>query len=326
MPITSVTKDTATLSLTVVADFPVPLPRLWSAYLDPRQLEKFWGPPGFPATFSRHDAFPGGRSTYVMKGPDGATQGAYWEWLTVAGPADGAASFEVRDGFLSADGTPSADMPSMTMTFRFEATPEGSRVTTTSVFPSSEALEQLLGMGMEEGLRAAMGQMDDVLADLTSFAAGRGTTLDVLDDTRIRISRVIRGTVEQVWRAHTEPDLMRQWLLGPDGWEMVRCDWTATAGQPYRFGWARVDGSEAFEFGGDIREVEAPHRLVTTERMSGDDGPETLQVITLTPLDEGTLMTQVHTYPDVAARDQALESGMVEGMEPSYARMEAVLV
>ena len=178
---------------------------------------------------------------------------------------------------------------------------------------------------MEQGLRSAMAQMDDMLADLQSFAAGRGTMLDVLSETQIRISRIIRGSVEQVWRAHTEPDCMRQWLLGPDGWVMTKCDWTMTVGDTYRFGWAREDGTDAFEFGGELRDAQAPHRLVTTERMFGDDGPETVQVITLTPLDEGTLLTQVHTYPDREARDQALDSGMVEGMEPSYARLEALL-
>src|SRR4051794_15748451 len=86
MPITSVTKDPENLTMTVVADFPVPLRRLWDAYVDPRQLEKFWGPPQFPAIFTRHDAFPGGVSTYVMTGPDGSTHGGYWEWSEVKEP------------------------------------------------------------------------------------------------------------------------------------------------------------------------------------------------------------------------------------------------
>jgi uncharacterized protein YndB with AHSA1/START domain len=260
-----------------------------------------------------------------MTGPDGSTHGGYWEWAEVKEPEGDVASFEVRDGFSRPDGTPNTDMPSTSMSFWFESTADGSRVTTITHFPSAEALAKLLEMGIEEGLRSAMAQMDDVLADLQAFAAGRGTTLDVLNETQIRISRVIRGSVEQVWRAHTEPALMRRWLVGPDGWVMTKCDWTMTVGETYRLGWAREDGTESFEFGGELREALPPHRLVTTERMFGDDGPETVQVITLTPLDEGTLLTQVHTYPDRAARDQSLESGMVEGMEASYARLEASL-
>ena len=73
MPITSITKNPEALTMEVVADFPVRVERLWDAYADPRQLEKFWGPVEWPATFTRHDMFPGGRSEYAMTGPDGET-------------------------------------------------------------------------------------------------------------------------------------------------------------------------------------------------------------------------------------------------------------
>ena len=135
MPVTSVTKDPENLTMTVVADFGVPLRRLWDAYVDPRQLEKFWGPPQFPATFTRHDAFPGGVSTYVMTGPDGSTHGGYWQWSEVKQPEGEVASFEVRDGFTHPDGTSNPDLPSMSMNFWFESTSTGSRVTTTTHFP-----------------------------------------------------------------------------------------------------------------------------------------------------------------------------------------------
>jgi uncharacterized protein YndB with AHSA1/START domain len=325
MPITSVSKDAENLTMTVVADFAAPLQRLWDAYADPRQLEKFWGPPTFPARFTRHDFFPGGLSSYTMTGPEGEVHGGYWQWLAVSPPTGDRASFEVRDGFALEDGAPNPEMPDMRMVFTFEATAAGSRVTTITHFNSADQLEQLLGMGMEDGLREAMGQIDAVLADLRSFASGAGLTLDVLSDTRIRMSRVIRGSVADIWRAHTEPALMKQWLLGPDGWVMTECDFPAQAGAAYHFGWEREDGTDGFGFGGRIVALDAPHRMVTTERMFGEDGPETLQEITLVDVDGGTLLTQVHTYRDLAARDQALESGMVDGMEPTYARLESML-
>ena len=93
-----------------------------------------------------------------------------------------------------------------------------------------EDLDQLIAMGMEQGMREAMGQMDAVLADLATFAAGRAVEAQILSDTQVRVSRVIRGTVEQVWRAHHEAALMQRWLLGPDGWTMPVCE-VANAGR-----------------------------------------------------------------------------------------------
>lgn len=220
MPITSIDKDAEALTLTVVADFPVPLRRLWDAYADPRQLEKFWGPPGWPATFTRHDMAAGGRSEYYMTGPDGEKGGGYWEFVEVDAPH----RFVVDDGFANPDGTANTDMPSMRVEFAFSETDGGSRLTTTTWFRSADELEQLLGMGMEGGLTAAMGQIDAVVADLASFASGRGTEAQLLDDTRVRVGRVIRGTAEQVWRAHHDPALLQRWLLGPDGWTMPVCE------------------------------------------------------------------------------------------------------
>jgi uncharacterized protein YndB with AHSA1/START domain len=161
MPIVEVRKDPQALTMTVVAQFAAPVARVWAAYADARQLERFWGPPEWPATFVRHDFAVGGRSEYVMTGPNGETSRGYFTYLVVEAPH----AFEVEDGFLGPDGTPAPGMPTMRMRFTFEPHDGGTRMVTVTTFPSIEALEQLLGMGMEEGLRAAMGQIDAVLAE-----------------------------------------------------------------------------------------------------------------------------------------------------------------
>ena len=319
MPITSVTKDPEALTMTVIADFPVPLARLWDAYADPRQLERFWGPPTYPATFSRHDMFPGGRSLYCMTGPENDVSCGYWEYLAVT-PME---SFEVLDGFAHPDGTPNDEMPNMRMIFTFTETAEGSQVTTTTFFNSLDELQQLIEMGMEEGMHAAMGQMDGVLADLATFAADAAAEAQLLSDTRVRVSRVIRGTVEQVWRAHHDADLLRRWLLGPDGWTMPVCEVATSVGDTYRYEWQQQDGTERFGFTGELLESTPPNRAVTTERMIGMDGPGTVNEMTLTPVDGGTLLAIVITYPSAEVRDMILATGMVGGMETSYARLEA---
>jgi uncharacterized protein YndB with AHSA1/START domain len=319
MPITSEPKDPAALTITVLADFPVGVQRLWDAYADPRQLEKFWGPPTWPATFTRHDMFPGGMTHYSMTGPEGETSGGYWEYLSVK-PLE---SFEVIDGFAHADGTPNRDMPSMRMVFSFAPTDTGSRLSTTTYFNSVAELDQLLQMGMEQGMREAMGQMDDILADLTSFAAGRAVAAQILSDTQVRVSRIIRGSVEQVWHAHHDADLMKRWLLGPDGWTMPVCEVAEGVGDTYRYEWQSVDGSQRFGFTGELLDSVAPHRAVTTENMIGMEGPGTTNEMTLTAVEGGTLLSILITYPSAEVRDIVLGTGMTDGMETSYARLEA---
>jgi uncharacterized protein YndB with AHSA1/START domain len=318
MPITSVTKDPATLTMTVVADFPVPVQRLWDAYADPRQLERFWGPPTYPAMFTRHDMFPGGRSAYVVTGPDGDTHHSYWEYLSVAPHA----SFEVIDGFAHPDGSPNREMPTMRVVFTFAATDTGSRVSTTSYFASVGDLDKLLEMGMEQGMREAMGQMDDVLADLASFAASRACQSQILSDTQVRVARVIRGSVEQVWRAHHDAELLQRWLLGPDGWVMPVCKVAEEVGDTYRYEWETVDGQRRFGFTGSLLESTPPHRAVTSEQMIGMDGPGTTNEMTLTAVGGGTLLCIVITYPNAEVRDIVLGTGMTDGMETSYRRLE----
>jgi len=318
MPITSVTTDPSSLTMTVVAEFPVPLRRLWDAYADPRQLERFWGPVEWPARFLRHDMTPGGESHYVMTGPDGTTSAGFWRFLAV----EEGASFEVVDGFATEPGVPGTSMPTMRLRFEFGSTAEGSRVITTTWFDSLEDMETVLAHGAEEGMRSAMGQMDDVLADLAGFAADTGTHAQHLDDTRVRVSRVIRGSVEQVWRAHHEPDLVRRWMLGPDGWTMPRCETATEPGQTYTYAWEHAESGERFGFTGELVQAQAPVRAVTTERMLGTDGPQVRNEMTLTPLESGTLLTLVITYPSRELRDQILGTGMTDGMETSYARLE----
>ncbi len=324
MPITSVTKDPEALTMTVVADFPVPVERLWEAYADPRQLERFWGPPTYPARFTRHDLYPGGQSHYTMTGPGGEVSSGYWEFLKVDAPR----GFEVLDGFASEDGTPNRDMPTMRMIFSFSATESGSRLETTTHFNSADELAKLLEMGMEQGMSEAMGQIDTVLDDLAAFAAGRGIQTDLLNDTQVRVSRLIRGSVEQVWRAHHDADLLQRWLLGPDGWTMPVCEVATQVGEGYRYEWEPVDPDSEygrFGFTGEVLEIEPPHRSVTTENMIGMEGPGTRNELTLTELDGGTLLSIVITYPNTELRDTVLATGMVDGMETSYARLEAVL-
>lgn len=162
MPITSITSDTDALTLTAMGDYPVAVQRLWQAWADPRQLERFWGPPQWPATFTRHEMTAGGRSEYHMTGPNGERAAGYWAFDFVQAPR----LIELRDGFCGPDGQPDPNLPETRMRLSFEVTTTGSRFVAVSTFANLESMQQLLAMGMFEGLSAALAQMDEVLADL----------------------------------------------------------------------------------------------------------------------------------------------------------------
>jgi uncharacterized protein YndB with AHSA1/START domain len=322
MPITSVSSDPVALTLTIAAEYPVTVERLWDAYSDPRQLERFWGPEQWPATFTRHDMAVGGYSHYYMTGPDGTTSRAWFRFLAV----EPYKRFEVEDGFSHENGTPNTQMPTMRIVFNFEATRHGSRFTSVTHFASVESMETLVKMGMMEGVQSAMGQIDALLVDLKSFASDRSTEAQLLSDTQVRVSRVVRGSVDLVWRAHTDASLMQRWLLGPDGWTMPVCEIATTVGDSYRYEWEADDKSQRFGFVGELLESAAPYRTVTTERMMDTDGPSTRNELTLVPVTGGTLLSLVITYPSKELRDTILGYGMTTGMEASYARLERAVL
>jgi uncharacterized protein YndB with AHSA1/START domain len=322
MPITEVISNAESLTLTIIADYPVPVTRLWDAYVDPRQLERFWGPKEWPATFTRHDMFVGGESHYYMTGPDGSSSRGMFRILAM----EPYAYFEAQDVFTDEQGQVNTDMPSMRMRFTFEATEGGSRFTSVTWFTTLESMEQLVNMGMVEGTRSAMSQIDDVLTDLRTFANALPVNAQLLNDTQVRVSRVIRGSPEQLWRAHHEPSLMQRWLLGPDGWTMPVCEVATKVGDRFRYEWASADGQQRFGFEGELLESAKPWRTVTTEQMIGTDGPATRNELTFTPVQGGTLLSLVITYPSQELRDLILGTGMTTGMEASYARLEGELL
>ncbi|MFS0734340.1 SRPBCC family protein [Microbacterium sp. 1P10UB] len=322
MPVTSVTTDPEALTLTLVADFTAPRERLWKAFTDPRQLERFWGPPGWPATFTAFDLTPGGIALYAMTGPHGERAGGRWEFTRIDEPA----GFEVIDTFADENGESNPDLPASRATFSFESTEAGSRLRAVTHFPSVEALEQLKAMGMIEGTTLALNQLDTVLQDLRDYAQGKGTRTEILSDQHVRITRLIDGPRELVWRAHHDAELMKQWLLGPDGWTMPVAEVATEVGDSYRYVWEPVGGGEGFGFEGELVLVEPGRRAVTTERMIGMDGPGTLNDLSLYEEDGATLLTLLIEYPDAATRDMVLATGMTEGMETSYARLESLVL
>ncbi|MFI7583191.1 SRPBCC domain-containing protein [Kocuria sp. M1N1S27] len=164
MPVIDVNKDTEALTLTFVAEFAADVDRVWDVWADPRQLERWWGPPEWPATFEEHELSEGGRCRYFMTGPDGDKARGWWR-VTVVDPPH---RLEFDDGFADADGEPDPALGTTHSVVTLEALDGATRMTLVSAFESADQLEQMAAMGMEEGMRQAMGQIDDLLAGAVS--------------------------------------------------------------------------------------------------------------------------------------------------------------
>lgn len=161
MTVVDTIKDTDALTLTVVTELDAPPERVWRLWSVAGQLSRWWGPPTWPATFTAHDLTPGGGSKYHMTGPDGTEAHGWWRVLATDEPR----SLELEDGFADGDGNPDDSLPVTTMHVDLTPTGDGTRMTITSRFATAEALEQVLGMGMAEGMREAIGQIPAILAE-----------------------------------------------------------------------------------------------------------------------------------------------------------------
>ncbi len=159
MTLVSVEKDLDSLSLTLVAEFDAPIERVWQLWADPRQLERWWGPPSHPATVEKHDLAAGGEVSYFMTAPEGERSHGWWLVTSVEAPR----SLEFTDGFANPDGTPNADRPTTAVQVRLAEQDGGTRMELRFVFASPEHMEQLERWGAFEVFPQSVGQMEALL-------------------------------------------------------------------------------------------------------------------------------------------------------------------
>ena len=150
-------------------------------------------------------------------------------------------------------------------------------------------------------------------------------TLQTEGDRYVLVRRHFAATPEAIYRAHTEPQLIRKWLLGPDGWTMPVCINEAWPKGKIRYEWSNGKG-RGFYLTGEYLELEPFSRIVHVERMFLPDPTPDSVVETRFEADEtGTWMTMRMTLPDAETRTAMLTSGMEHGMEASYVRLEGML-
>jgi uncharacterized protein YndB with AHSA1/START domain len=159
MTVISTEKDAENLTLTIVAEFEADPERVWDVWEDPRKLERWWGPPTFPATFTRHEFTVGGQSRYHMTGPEGETPRGWWRIDAIDKPH----RIDFANGLAGDDGEPVPDLEPMSGYVSFEPTDAGTRMTAVTNFTDIEQMHKLLAMGMQDGMTQAVGQIDELL-------------------------------------------------------------------------------------------------------------------------------------------------------------------
>lgn len=144
-------------------------------------------------------------------------------------------------------------------------------------------------------------------------------------DREVLITRSFAAPRELVFAAHTRPELVKRWLLGPPGWTMPVCEIDLRVDGRYRYVWRDPNGAE-MGMGGVFREITPPERIVANELFDEDwTGGETTVTLVFTAQGEGTLLTTTVLYASAEARAGALATGMTEGMEASYQNLDALL-
>jgi uncharacterized protein YndB with AHSA1/START domain len=151
-------------------------------------------------------------------------------------------------------------------------------------------------------------------------------------DREVRVVRSFSAPRNLVWDAHTKPELVQRWMLGPPGWSMPVCEMDLRVGGAYRWRWRSDNDGKEFGFFGRFLEVNAPAKLVHEEHYDPGDvgGPMTSEPAIITSVFEGagdgTVLTVTMRFASKDARDGAVASGMTDGMEMSYAKLDGLMV
>src|SRR5690606_32092186 len=157
------------------------------------------------------------------------------------------------------------------------------------------------------------------------------TTMNKLEITRKSpnvavITRRFGASPERVYDAHVKKELIAQWVLGPDGWSMPVCEVDARPGGSIRYEWRNDADGSGFSLTGEFEVLERPHRIVHVERMHlPDTTPDNHVETTFEPDGDGTLLTMRMTVPSAEVLEAMLATGMTDGMELSFQRLEGIV-
>lgn len=150
-------------------------------------------------------------------------------------------------------------------------------------------------------------------------------TVETPGETDVVVTRRFNAPQALVWRAYTEPELVRRWMVGYPGWTMPLCEIDFRVGGGYHYRWRNDDSGMEFGFVGTFRSIEPETRITNLERPEDVDMPAAEIEVLFEPLGDMTRLKMVIRYPDAASRKAALDTGMTDGMGVTFDLLDGVL-
>jgi uncharacterized protein YndB with AHSA1/START domain len=281
---------------------------VWRTWTDPASIGRWWGPLGFDTTTHSMALEPGGEWRFDMHGPDGRS----YPNRVIYEEVEPARRLVYRH-----TGDDDVEPVSFRVTVTFEEAGGGTRLTMRMDFGSAAQREHVNRHGAVDGAYQTVGRLAD---ELDERSARGSLTITLPSEREILMAREFEAPRELVWKAITTPELVKKWLLGPPGWEMVVCRIDLRAGGSFRYGWRKDDGTE-MGMGGEYQAIEPPERLENTEKFD-DAWYEGDALVTQRLVEHAggrrTTLTLSVRYDSRAIRDGVLASPMKDGVTICY--------
>lgn len=283
---------------------------LFACWTQPNLIRQWLlGPDGWNMPECEVDLRVGGAYAYSWSHGDGRSMRMSGRFLEIDAPSRMVSTQLFDDDWTGGE-----------VTVTVEMLPErgGTLIRETSVYASAEARAGALATGMASGMETSFQRIEAITQPETS-------QVRIENGTDVIVWRMFDAPPKTVFAAHTQPALVRRWLNGPDGWTMTGCDIDLKVGRTYRYAWEKDAGEGGFAFVGTFHEIEPPHRLVHSESMEGMAG-ESLVTSTFEARGDKTLLTVRMHFDSPETCQAAVSTGMTDGMETSYARLNASFV
>lgn len=287
---------------------------VWKVFTDPTHLSHWWGPNGFWSSTREYNFRVGGMWLFMMHGPDGRD----YPNKVVFEDID-----EPNYVFYKHMGEEDMSHVYFEAMISFEEQGDKTNVTLRSIFPTAQERDFVIeNYGAVEGAVQTLTRLDEFVQHQQKKETHK-LELTLPSDLEARFSRLFDAPREMVWKAWTDKEHLPKWMTGPDGWTMEVLENDLRPGGNWKYVWRKSDGTE-MGMTGTFKEVIPPVKMVSTENWGGPF-PQTVNHLVLTEENGKTRMTLTIIYPTKEARENALKTGMDDGMTVSFDRLNKLV-